>query len=278
MWYIITSEVQVRMEIPAARWFAAIKTRRSRRQFDSLSVSTETLTQLSKVCTEFRPFPHVRAVLVNDSPNRLFKGIVGPYGKIRGAPAFVAFIGNMDSPNVQEEVGYTGEGIILEAEALQLATCWVGGFFRHEVAAPFVDMNKSEIIVAVTPVGYTAEHQSLEERLMTGFGWTHRRKPLTSIATGLKEEDWPGWVKAALEAARIAPSAINRQPWIFNIEPGSIIVSVNRPGMEFNVAKRLDCGISMLHIEVAALDYDRHGTWEFLEAPQVARFNLIENL
>ena len=135
-------------------------------------------------------------------------------------------------------------------------------------------MNTSERILAVTPVGYAPEHPSMGERLMTGFGWTHRRKPLSSMVVGLKEADWPEWVKGALEVARIAPSAINRQPWVFEIEPDGITVSVNRPGMEFNVAKRLDCGIAMLHIELAALYYGMRGNWEFLEAPEVARFNV----
>jgi len=53
--------------------------------------------------------------LVADSPETVFKGAIGPYGKIKGAPAFVAFIGHMENPYVQEQVGYTGEGIILEA-------------------------------------------------------------------------------------------------------------------------------------------------------------------
>jgi len=260
------------MEIPASRWYSAIWTRRSRRQFSNVPVAPDFLTCLSTVCAEFKPFQHARAVLVTESPKQLYKGIIGPYGKIKGAPAFVAFIGNMDSPNVQEQVGYTGEGIVLEAEDLRLATCWVGGFFRQEVAASIIEMNENEKILGVTPVGYAVERQSLEERLMTGFGWTHRRRPLSTMVTGLKEAVWPEWTKAALEAARVAPSAVNRQPWSFHIEPEGITVSVNRPGVEFNVAKRLDCGIAMLHIEVAALNYGIQGKWEFLEAPRVARF------
>lgn len=260
------------MKIPASRWFSVITTRTARRIFNGIPVAPDSLSHLNMVCTEFKPFPHARAVLVTASPKRLFKGVVGPYGKITGAPAFIAFIGNMDSPNVQEEVGYMGEGIILEAEALNLATCWVGGFFRQGVVTSLIEISESEKVLGVTPVGYAIEHRSLEERLMTGFGWTHRRKPLSELVTGIKEAEWPEWMKAAVEAARLAPSAVNRQPWIFNIEPDSITVSVNKPGMEFNIAKRLDCGIAMLHIELAALNYGEKGKWEFMEAPQVARF------
>jgi hypothetical protein len=36
----------------------------------------------------------------------------------------------------------------------------------------------------------------------------------------------------------------------------------------------LDCGIAMLHIEVAALNAGMKGKWEFLKSPQVARFRV----
>jgi hypothetical protein len=180
----------------------------------------------------------------------------------------------MDSPNVWEHVGYTGEGIILEAEARNLATCWVAGFFRPKVVASLTRIGAGERVLAVTPIGYAATHHSLEERVMTGFGLTHRRRPLSGLVTGLREPEWPPWVKLALEAARLAPSAVNRQPWRFKVEPNNISVSVNTLGREYGLSKRLCCGIAMLHIEVAVLAYGRTGNWEFLDPPIVARFTV----
>ena len=75
------------------------------------------------------------------------------------------------------------------------------------------------------------------------------------------------------EAARLAPSAVNRQPWRFNVETNSITVSVNTPRREYGLSKRLCCGIAMLHIEVAALSCGASGSWTFLEPPLVARFD-----
>jgi hypothetical protein len=68
-----------------------------------------------------------------------------------------------------------------------------------------VGTRPSEKVVAVTPVGYAAGRWSAEEKLMTGFGRNHRRKPLAELATGLDQSYWPNWVKVALEAARLAP-------------------------------------------------------------------------
>ena len=107
---------------------------------------------------------------------------------------------------------------------------------------------------------------------MTGFGRSHRRRPLDNLVTGLAGPDWPPWIRSALEAARLAPSAVNRQPWRFHVAPDSITVAVNSLKREYGISKRLCCGIAMLHIEVAALNCGINGRWEFLPAPEVARF------
>jgi hypothetical protein len=262
------------MDIPASRWYRQVSKRRSRRRFASKPVEPNILTQIHSTCIEFRPFSDARAVLVTDAPDHIFKGAVGPYGKVRGAPALIAFIGDMESAHVQEHVGYTGEGIILETEALHLASCWVAGFFRPEVASPLVGIKGSERVLAVTPIGYATKRLSVEEKIMTGFGLSRRRRSLSGLVTGLQDSEWPQWIRASLEAARLAPSAVNRQPWRFYVEPSGITVSVNRIGREFGLSKRLCCGIAMLHIEVAALHSGVRGVWQFLETPQVARFKI----
>ncbi len=262
------------MEIPFSRWYNAIMCRRSRRQYDPKPAESNILAQLSIFCAEFRPFQEARAVLVTESPDKVFRGAFGHYGKIKGAPAFIAFIGNMDNPHIQEKVGYLGEGVILEATSLNFATCWIGGFFRPGIASLLAGAGKNERVLAVTPVGYAREDLSLEERIMTGFGRNHQRKPLSELVTGLEETKWPARMKAALEAARLAPSAVNRQPWRFQVETDSITITVDNLKDTFNISKRLDCGIAMLHIEISALNSGIQGEWEFLEAPKVAMFRV----
>lgn len=261
------------MDIPFSRWYSVIQRRRSRRHFDlNRPIESVSLAALERVCGDFTPFPHARAYLVSGPTKDIFKGIVGSYGKVSGAPAFVAFIGDMRAPSVQEEVGYTGEGIILEATALGLNTCWVAGFFRPESVMSLIKIKDNERVLAVTPVGYASGFESLGERLMTGFGLTHRRLPLSKLIRGRRVENLPEWAQVSFEAARLAPSAVNRQPWGFDGDGSVITVFLRTSGPEFNVSKRLDCGIAMLHIEVAALQYSCMGKWEFLQSPQVAKF------
>jgi nitroreductase len=263
------------MKIPFLRWYPVIEGRRSRRQFDPAQlVSEQVLKDLRTACEEFRPFSSARAELITENADEVFKGAIGAYGKVKGAQTAIAFIADMSDEHVQEKVGYMGEGIILEATALGLATCWVGGFFKPEVVTSLIKINKNERILAVTPVGYSANQETTEEKIMTGFGRTHLRKPLASMVTGLMEKDWLGWIKSALEAARLAPSAVNRQPWGFHIEPDAITVSVRTTGPDFAVSKRLDCGIAMLHIDVASMNSGVAGKWEFLNEPRVARLKV----
>jgi hypothetical protein len=82
------------------------------------------------------------------------------------------------------------------------------------------------------------------------------------------------WTKPAIEAARLAPSAANRQPWKLEIGESSIMVSADNRRLDFGVSRRLDCGIAMLHIELGALSAGVRGKWELLEHPSVAIYRV----
>ena len=262
--------------MPFSKWYPIIEKRRSHRHFEkNRSIEADKLSLLDAVCREFMPFSGARACLVTDPVKDVFKGIIGSYGKIKDAPVFIAFVGNMDIPSVQEEVGYTGEGVILEATALGLNTCWVAGFFRPDSVTSLVKIKSNERILAVTPVGYSHRIESWEEKLMTGFGRHHRRIPVSKLMSKRGQDKLPEWIRASIQAARLAPSAINRQPWGFDVGNDSITVYVRTGGPEFTVSKRLDCGIAMLHIELAAMSFGVNGAWQFLKAPQVAKFSAL---
>jgi nitroreductase len=261
-------------EIPAALWYPEIETRRSRRRYDNQPLTSEQAERLGGICNSFRPFSSARVELVNQSPDKILRGVIGSYGKIKGAPAFMVFIGNRRDPMVQEKLGYTGEGAILAAEAMQLSTCWVGGSFSPKAVRPFVELDEKEMIFAISTVGNAPERNTFEERILSAFGLMHKRKHLSELTIGLKEREWPDWIKAALSSARLAPSAFNRQPWRFHVKQDSITISTDGGELkrESVMSKRFDCGIAMLHIEVAALAHGVRGVWKFFDPPLVAMF------
>jgi nitroreductase len=255
------------VEIPFHRWYPAITQRHSRRKFDpSKPVSPEMIPSLREICLGFRPFPEARVELVTESPDKVFKGVLGSYGKVKGALAYLAFIGNMQSPMVQEAVGYTGEGLILEAVSRGLGTCWVSGMFHPEVAGGSARIKTGERVLAVSPIGFPIESSPFDERMLSGFGRSHKRKPISELVSGLPEKEWPDWTREALEAARLAPSAYNRQPWRFSVKPDSILVSADEKIADHGTSRRLECGIAMLHLEIGAREKGKAGKWESLSA------------
>lgn len=261
------------MNIPDEKWYNTIKVRRSRRQFNGQPIYKAVVKDLMDFSDELNSrVEGFRAAIVTENPEKVFKGAVGSYGKIKNAPAYVAFIGDMSDPNVQEKSGYLGECFILEATTHGLATCWVGGFFDQNEVAKQINLGPGERVLAVSPIGYTVKEYNLEEKLMSGLAGSHKRKSLAVLCKGIPAEKWPDWVRIALEAARLAPSAVNRQPWRFTINEDYVMVSLDSQYFSFGISKRLDCGIAMLHFQVGALNAGVKGGWEYLTTPDVARF------
>lgn len=258
------------MELPVERWHPAIFSRRSRRTYLARPVESRTLASLQAACRDFRPFPGVRAELVLDPPEGVFTGLIGRYGQVSGAPHYIAFIGDLEAPNVQPAAGYIGEGVILEATALGLGTCWVGGFFRPDAVRRDLPLSKNERVLSITPLGYPVPDADFSERLLECLAGSRRRKALDNLVL---EGRPAGWSMKALEAARLAPSARNRQPWRFLVQEDSItVLDDGRPALP-GISKRLDCGIALLHLELGARSAGVSGRSEFLDPPEVARFS-----
>lgn len=248
----------------SARWLAAAQRRRSRRSFDGTPVPDEALAALRRLAEEFRPFPGARAVVVPEAPEALFVGIVGAYGGISHAPSAIIMLGADESA---ERVGYTGEALVLEAVALGLDTCWVGGLFSSGHAARAAGPMPAERVFAVCALGHALERTTLKERVLSGGSRARHRRPAEEIAPGC--DSWPAWARDAVEAARIAPSAMNKQPWRFRMEDDRLVVGFEPPDRP-RISKRLDCGIAMLHAEIAAVASGVAGSWEMLASPDVA--------
>jgi nitroreductase len=260
------------MDLPVASWLDAVFVRVSHRSFAAAVPGEEHLGRLERVCREFQPYPEARAALVRESVDDVVTGIIGGYGRVSGAPCYLAFIGRMDSARVQECVGYTGEALVLEATSLGLSTCWVGGLFKPDVVSARLGLAENEKVLCISPIGYAAAKPSLTDRTFKAIAGSARRKSLEELVEGGRVPE--GGVKTAVEAARLSPSATNRQPWRFRADGRAITVLTDNDKKEWRISRRLDCGIAMLHFELGARAAGLVGEWEFREAPEVARYVL----
>lgn len=257
----------------AAEWLSVVARRRSRRSYDPIPVDAETLRNLDDLCSRWRPYPEARVVLVDNPRVDVFTGVLGSYGKISGAPHILVFIADESADFPDQHIGYSGEAVILEATQLGMATCWVAGFFSAKKVAQTVALTASERVFAVSPLGFAPHESSASEVLLAGLAGAHHRKSVAQLAPRAANERWPQWAVAAVETARLAPSAVNRQSWRFRFEEGGLVLSKDNIIETSKVSKRFDIGIAMLHVELATLAHGVDGIWTDLSGTDVARFD-----
>jgi nitroreductase len=271
--------------LPAAEWAAAVVARHSTRTFTGGAVDPGQLDRLEGFALGLPGIDTARVVVVKDVPNGVFTGFMGGYGRVIGAPSALVMVGSPADSSVQESVGYLGEAVILEATSLGLDTCWIAGFFDRELAEAIVELQPGERVLAVSPLGYGQPRPRAGERFLKRIVGAHKRRPIEEVAPGFDEERWPAWAAEGVRLARVAPSAVNRQPWSIQLlteedpltrppEAIGVLISAVDRGAEGSISRRLDCGIAMLHFEVGARLMGASGTWEVLAAPGVARYTI----
>jgi len=261
-------DVIIRKDL-AGRWYNAIFSRYSVRAYDGRSVSSDIRCEIGQLLDGFSPMcKGARAVLLEEGSSEILSGFMGIVGRIRGADLVLVLIGDASYPDHEVAVGFLGEGIILHATSLRLGTCWVSGTYSRKAVEARIKLRDSEKVMAVSPIGFAKRSgQRVGERAMEAPRVLHKRKPLESLVRGLPMEDWPSGYREILESARLAPSAVNRQPWRFTVESDRILVSAARFELLPMAARKLDCGIAMLHLEAAAGATGIQGEWNLLSNP-----------
>lgn len=211
----------------------AIESRRSTRTFAG-PVPADTLL---RECGAGR-LPHVLLM----PGGTLRHGKVGTYGIIKGTPAYVAVVHRSGDTADTLAAGIDGERFVLESTRRGLGTCWLGGTFnRADVRRALPCLRPDDTIAAVIAAGTPADRPRLLDRLMRKAVRADRRRPLDKIV--IAGEIPPELVKA-IEAARLAPSAANRQPWRFAFNPDGSIDIYGDPADSFMT---LDTGIALSH-------------------------------
>ena len=233
----------------------AIKTRRSVRTFDGTDLRPEDAEKISEFAEKLEnPYDiPIEWRLLDAKKHRLSSPV------IVGTNTYIA--GKMRRvPHAEEAFGYTFEKVVLFAESLGVGTTWIAGTMKRDAFEKAMALSDGEVMPCVSPLGYPAKKMSLRESIMRkgikaddrfAFGEVFFDgafdKPLTREAAGALVD--------ALEAVRLAPSAVNKQPW-------RIVLSGNKAHFyekrsrgyndgEWDIQK-IDMGIALCHFEVAA--------------------------
>ena len=253
-----------------------IAKRRSWRSYRDASLSEELKDRLHGVISGLEPPPFgskIRFSLIESGmPGK--KRVKGTYGIISGADNFLA--GALSPGDMAfEDFGYTMESLILFITSLGLGTCWIGGTLNRSYFGDKMALKGGEIIPAITPVGYIADRRSLLDSIFFLSAGSKNRKPMHEL---FFENDFNTPVPFgsaaqyadALEMVRLAPSAVNKQPWRIVKKNGIFHFFLCR-ALGYNSffkdvdMQRIDMGIAMFHFHSCVYEAGYSGRWAIMD-------------
>jgi len=208
----------------------AIKSRHSVRSYTDKKIEGETLTQLRQTVDECNQKSGLSIQLCLNEPNA-FTGMMARYGKFQNVKNYIALIGKKDN-SLEEKCGYYGETIVLKAQQLGLNTCWVAMTYSKGKSAAVVKPGEKLVIVIALGYGETT-------------GVQHKLKAIEELSR--VNSAVPEWFSAGVEAAQLAPTAMNQQKFRFELD-GNLVKASAGSGFYTKV----DLGIAKYHFEIGA--------------------------
>lgn len=228
-----------------------IRSRRSVRSFDGNPPSAETLEDLLRFADSVEtPYELPIVWRVLDAKKQ---GLSSPV--ITGTDCYIA--GKIRRvPHAEEAFGFAFERVVLFALSKGLGTTWIAGTMDRPAFERAMHLEADEVMPCVSPLGYPASKMSLRESMMRKGVKADTRLPLEELCfdgsfdaplSAEKAGDW----KDALEMVRLAPSAVNRQPWRL-VFCGDMVHFYEKKGKGFISAdgwdiQKIDLGIAMCH-------------------------------
>ncbi len=232
-----------------------IKARRSVRTFDRQPLSSEHLEKLNAyIKTIANPYEiPVEFLLLEKEKYGLSSPVIT--GETMYAVAKVKAI-----PHSEEAFGYSFERFVLYARSLGIGTTWIGGTIKRAAFESAVQLGSDERMYCVSPLGYPAKKMSLKETAMRLGVKADQRKPSEDLffehdfSTVLHPDS--DRIRNALEAVRLAPSAVNKQPWRI-VKCGSTFHFYEKHNKGYSGEKtgdmqKIDMGIVLCHFMLIA--------------------------
>lgn len=169
--------------------------------------------------------------LITDEP-RAFSSALARWSGFSGVRDYLALVGP-ESAGLEEKCGYFGEKLVLRAQQLGLNTCWVGLTYSRSLEA--VEIREGERLCLVIAVGYGRTQ-----------GKAHKSRPREAVMRTRGRV--PDWFIRGIDAALLAPTAMNRQKFLFSLEEeGKVRAKAGR-----GTWGKVDLGIAKYHFELGA--------------------------
>ena len=216
----------------------AVSARHSVRKYVDKELSADIIAALQDKIAECNKVGNLNIQLVQNE-TRAFTGMLS-YGQFSGVKNYLVMVGKK-SKDLDERVGYYGEQLVLFVQTLGLNTCWVGLSYRKVPEA--YNVGKDEKHVCMIALGY-GETQ----------GVSHKIKDIEDVSNA--SDITPSWFKRGVEAALLAPTAVNQQKFSFEyvgVKDNWHIVKA-RKGFSIIGYTGVDLGIVKCHFMIAVGD------------------------
>ena len=209
--------------------FELMKARRSVRRYLAKPIPPEARAELDAFATELNAAGDLKIQIVYDEP-KCFDSRMAHYGHFENCANYISMAGKK-APDLDERCGYYGELLVLKAQELGLNTCWAA--LSHGKSAAKTEKGETEVIVIA--LGYGQRTPS-------------PRPSKTPEEVSNVTPDAPEWFKKGVEAALLAPTAINQQKFRLELEGGKVRIKTALLGP----CLKIDLGIVKRHFELGA--------------------------
>ena len=206
----------------------AIRERHSVRSYEDRAIDKDKIEVLEKEIAECNRLGGLDIQLVTDEP-RAFDSFMAHYGKFSGVRNYIAMVGKKGE---DERIGYYGERLVLLAQTHGLNTCWVALTFSKRKTG--CRIGPGEKLFCVIAIGYGRTE-----------GVEHRSRPMSELCR--VQGDMPEWFRKGMEAAMLAPTAVNQQKFLFTLDNDT--VTAERTGGMYSL---VDLGIVKYHFEIGS--------------------------
>ena len=199
-----------------------------------------------------------------DAYKRLY-GVAGYKGVMIEAPNYMVVLSE-NKPQYIENAGYLGERAILKARDLGVDSCWVS-YEDQAMIKKVLDIDSDKEVVCLIALGYANPNKKVDSDSKTGSNYSK-----ANISTGQMGSDrisldemvfidkWGNNASAevleeralldAFSYARMAPSALNKQPWRFIVDGGKVLLMIDNENYDGSYINKIDAGIVMLYFGV----------------------------
>ena len=205
------------------------------------------------------PFePKVRFEIFN-SKEEINGAKLGTYGFIKGTKSFIGVAveeGDMEL----EELGYEMESLVLYATSIGLGTCWIAGSLNRSEFTKAMNVKENEIFPIISPIGYESDKKRIIEKLLKLQSKARVRKEwkdiffLENFDSPILDKKEVGEYEEVLENLRLAPSAVNGQPWrvLKSGDSFHFYKDEGKSNSKLKVIdiKRVDMGIALCHFDL----------------------------